>query len=266
MNILLPVDEQYVDVNGKPKRGAPYEVKLNNFINKANTKYNWKYDYNKVQWVDSFTQVTIVCPRHGDFKQKPADHMNSKHGCPLCGHNKLNNHPSKKLLEAVIAEATEAHNGYYTYEHLEYKSMNDQGMITCPVHGDYPMSIKAHLRGDGKCPQCYRRNTGFYSQGYFANHPEQKSILGKLYFVKIYNDAEAFYKVGITKHGAYHRFYVDEKLPYSLEIIKEVEMPLYDAYCKEQMLLEQYRDYYITPLIDFPGKTECLTIDIRDEI
>lgn len=165
-----------------------------------------------------------------------------------------------------ISKAMEIHSNYYTYPNLNYKSLNDQINVVCPIHGEFHPHARSHLRGEGKCDQCFRRNTGFYSQGYFANHPEQKSILGKLYFVKIYNDTEAFYKVGITKHGAYHRFYVDEKLPYSLEIIKEVEMPLYDAYCKEQILLEKYSDYYITPLIEFPGKTECLSIDIRDEI
>lgn len=196
MNILLPVDEKFIRCDGAPKVNAPYEVRLNNFINKANIKHGWKFDYSKVVWNGPDDNIIIVCPEHGEF------------------------HPH----------------------------------------------ARSHLRGEGKCDQCFRRNTGFYSQGYFANHPEQKSILGKLYFVKIYNDTEAFYKVGITKHGAYHRFYVDEKLPYSLEIIKEVEMPLYDAYCKEQILLEKYSDYYITPLIEFPGKTECLSIDIRDEI
>lgn len=266
MNILLPVDPTWLKSNGSPKRNCPYEVKLNNFINKANIKYDWKYDYSKVVWVSPVDPVIITCPIHGDFTQKPHDHFGSKHGCQKCGNDKLCNHPWKTSETDYIEKAVVVHANYYTYPNLNFKSLNDKINVECPIHGEFQTHPRSHLLGEGKCRQCFRRNTGFYSHGYFNNHPEQKTVLGKLYFVKMYNNTEEFYKIGITKHGAYHRFYVVEKLPYSLDIIKEVEMPLYDAYCKEQLLLEKYSDCCTTPLIDFPGRTECLNADIRDEI
>ena len=266
MKEMLFVDQTYLRSNGAPKRNAPYEVKLNNFINRANAKYDFKFDYSKVVWVDQYTEVIITCPEHGDFNQKPDNHMCSSTGCPKCGKKKLTNHPLKWTEEDFIKKANEIHEGYYTYTDMGFKSMNDQIKVTCPVHGPYDISAKAHLRGDGKCPECFRRQSGFYSDGYFRNHPEAKDIPGKLYFVKLYNETEEFFKVGITKHGAYHRFYVDEKVPYNMEIIKETEMTLFEAYRREQELLEKYKDHYFIPLIDFPGKTECLNKDIRSEI
>ena len=265
MKEILFVDPTYIKANGRPKLNAPYEVKLNNFINKANAKYDYKFDYSKVIWVGPHTEVTIVCPIHGDFQQKPDNHMCSTNGCPKCGKDKLNHHPWKLTEDDYIKQASEIHENYYSYPNLNYKSLNDQINVVCPVHGEYSMHARAHLSGGGKCSKCVRRSSGFYSHGYFNNHPET-IVSGKLYFVKLYNANEEFFKIGITKHGAYHRFYVDEKIPYEMEIIKEVEMPLYEAYCREQELLEKYKDHYFHPSMDFPGRTECLNMDIRDEI
>ena len=41
------------------------------------------YDYSKVEYKGSFEKVTIICPKHGEFKQTPFTHK-SGHGCPQC--------------------------------------------------------------------------------------------------------------------------------------------------------------------------------------
>ena len=42
------------------------------------------YEYKKVRYVNNSTNVIIVCPKHGDFKQRPNDHLRGK-GCNDCG-------------------------------------------------------------------------------------------------------------------------------------------------------------------------------------
>ena len=43
-----------------------------------------KYDYSKVEYVDNVTNVCIICPEHGEFFQRPNNHLNGC-GCPECG-------------------------------------------------------------------------------------------------------------------------------------------------------------------------------------
>lgn len=46
--------------------------------------HNNKYDYLNVQYKDMHTKVCIICPIHGEFLQKPNNHLNQKQGCPNC--------------------------------------------------------------------------------------------------------------------------------------------------------------------------------------
>ena len=54
-----------------------------NFVKKANIIHKGKYDYSKVEYVDSKTKVEIICPKHGSFWQKPPYHLDGN-GCQKC--------------------------------------------------------------------------------------------------------------------------------------------------------------------------------------
>ena len=59
------------------------------FIRKAKEIHGDKYDYSKtVYGKDNKTKVCIICPIHGEFKQKPNVHLNGK-GCRICKTSKL---------------------------------------------------------------------------------------------------------------------------------------------------------------------------------
>jgi len=53
---------------------------IKNFIQKSNEIHNNKYNYDKVVYKTAKTKVIINCPKHGDFEQKPNDHL-SGYGC-----------------------------------------------------------------------------------------------------------------------------------------------------------------------------------------
>ena len=79
--------------NGCPKCGIESMQKKQSstteeFINKAREIHGGKYDYSKVQYVNSHTDVCIICPEHGEFKQTPNKHLMWQ-GCPNCNNNKL---------------------------------------------------------------------------------------------------------------------------------------------------------------------------------
>jgi len=57
------------------------------FIEKAKEIHGNKYGYDKVEYTNNKTKVTITCLTHGDFKQIPNDHLRGN-GCPKCNNSK----------------------------------------------------------------------------------------------------------------------------------------------------------------------------------
>ena len=60
------------------KKDLAYVIKMGTII------HNGKYDYSLVQFTKMFDNKTIICPKHGEFKQTPANHINHKQDCPAC--------------------------------------------------------------------------------------------------------------------------------------------------------------------------------------
>ena len=59
------------------------KLKIENFIERANKIHYSKYDYSKVDYINNKTKVKIICPKHGEFLQRPKDHLKGD-GCPKC--------------------------------------------------------------------------------------------------------------------------------------------------------------------------------------
>lgn len=69
--------------HGCPKCGGSEKLSNTLFIEKANKKHNNKFCYNKTNYYNARSKVTITCPTHGDFLQTPNVHL-SGCGCPKC--------------------------------------------------------------------------------------------------------------------------------------------------------------------------------------
>jgi very-short-patch-repair endonuclease len=80
--------EQIPDFHLNRKCGCPKcadNVPLTNsiFTEKANSIHNNKYDYSQVNYVNSRTNIEIICREHGNFVQVPYSHLLGV-GCPSC--------------------------------------------------------------------------------------------------------------------------------------------------------------------------------------
>ncbi len=62
------------------------------FIARAQAVHGDRYDYSKVKYVNNQTKVCIICKEHGEFWQKPKNHL-SGNGCVICSKENT----SKKL-------------------------------------------------------------------------------------------------------------------------------------------------------------------------
>ena len=136
--------------NGCPKCAGK---NLNNeeIIRRFKEVHGNKYDYSKVEYVDSKTKVCIICPEHGEFWQTPNSHLKGR-GCPKCGIIKLKK-TFTRTSEQFIQEAKKIHGDKYDYSKVKYINCKEKVCIICPEHGEFWQTPDSHLQGRG-CVLC----------------------------------------------------------------------------------------------------------------
>jgi hypothetical protein len=144
----------HLNGQGCPKCGGRYKFTTKEFIEKAKAVHDDKYDYSKVEYVNCNTKVCIICPEHGEFWQKPSNHLSGQ-GCPKCVGNE------QSTTEDFIRRAKAVHGDKYDYSKVEYVNCNAKVCIICPEHGEFWMTPKNHLYGKG-CACCNRGLTKQY--------------------------------------------------------------------------------------------------------
>lgn len=140
------------------------------FIEKAKKIHGDKYDYSKVSYTSSNEEVCLICPKHGEFWQKPNHHLQGS-GCPKCSLER-----PCMTTEEWIKKAILVHGDKYDYSKTEYKSPHSLVTITCPVHGDFKQRATYHLSGNG-CQKCAVRNSKFEDEVYeFISELEENAV------------------------------------------------------------------------------------------
>jgi hypothetical protein len=116
------------------------------FIEKAIQIHGDKYDYSMVEYINTQTKITIICPIHGKFIQTPNRHLAGQ-GCAKCAENEI------LTTDAFIDKAKMIHSHRYNYSQSEYVRSSIKIKIICPNHGVFEQTPNRHLMGDG-CPKC----------------------------------------------------------------------------------------------------------------
>ena len=151
--------------------GAP-RVTLDVFLERVKKIHHDKYDYSKVDWVNTRIPVEIVCPVHGSFFQKPFKHMQGQ-GCPNCRRN------ANVTQDVFIERAKKIHHDKYDYSRVHYVNMQTPVEIICPIHGSFFQTPAKHVK-TGKCkaqgcPQCrYIRQRQTLQRRYGVDNPMRK--------------------------------------------------------------------------------------------
>ena len=130
----------HLNGNGCPKcKGKNRRMTVSEFICKAKKVHSDKYDYSKVEYVNSQTKVCIICPEHGEFWQTPSSHLQGC-ACPKCGKS------FHYTTEEFIRRAIEIHGNKYDYSKVEYKNANTPVCIIYPEHGEFWIKPSSYLR------------------------------------------------------------------------------------------------------------------------
>lgn len=110
------------------------------FIGKSNQIHNNLYTYANTKYIDYTTPVLITCREHGDFEQKPREHLTGN-GCQECGGVK------PITQEDFISRSNIIHKDKYDYSLVKYKSRLEPVIIICPTHGEFTQCPKYHYLG-----------------------------------------------------------------------------------------------------------------------
>lgn len=90
VKIICPEHGVFEQVPHSHLKGAGCPICANNFmdldlfIKKSRLIHGDRYDYYRVVYTRNSTKVAIICPVHGEFRQRPNAHLRGS-GCSLCG-------------------------------------------------------------------------------------------------------------------------------------------------------------------------------------
>ena len=146
------------------------------FIRKAREVHGDRYDYSKVEYINSIMNVIIICIKHGEFLQRPNNHLQRK-GCVNC----IDRTKRRSNIEEFIKKAKDIHGDTYDYSKYNYVNSHTKGIIICKTHGEFTQHAGNHLQGKG-CDYCGTERTANIRRKPFDKFIQQsKNIHGDTY-------------------------------------------------------------------------------------
>ncbi len=138
---------KHLQKQGCPKCAGHEKINTIQFIEKANIIHKNKYDYTKVNYINSSTKIIIICRIHGEFKQVANSHIQG-YGCPKCG---IIRDPN---VDEFITKANQKYCGLYDYSKINYINSHEKIIIICKTHGDFEQTPSDHLNSKYGCLKC----------------------------------------------------------------------------------------------------------------
>ena len=132
----------------------PKKKTTEQFIADARAVHGDKYDYSKVEYVNSNTKVRITCPIHGEFWQTPLNHIHGKQNCPECG-ELIRRKKRATGVDAFIKTSRSIFGDKYDYSKITNYTNNKANVeIICPIHGPFNRRVFDHTVMKRGCPVC----------------------------------------------------------------------------------------------------------------
>jgi hypothetical protein len=240
-----PEGLHYFDKLGRIKTTLPKHIIQDWFCIRSHVVHEGKYDYSLVKYTNSKARVRIICPIHGEFSQRPADHVNSGNGCPECG-TKSTADKRRTSWEDLVYQANLKFSHKFTYEPLEeFKRIKTSKIkIICPEHGAHESYWGTHLISHSGCPGCR----------------DYEGKQQKVYILQF----GSFVKIGISCNVPRRLRELRGSGKRQWELIKSFETPdSHSAYYYEQRLHKEFSKYRTSKFSGEDGATEIfeMTVD-----
>lgn len=143
---------------------AADKTSLDEFISRSNQKHKKFYDYSLIKQLFGLNKkYKIICPLHGIFEQRAADHLNG-FGCVKCKAANLSKQKTTSKQKR-ISQLTSIHNNYQFIIDNDTKVHNKIEVI-CPIHGSFHATIGNLLHQSSGCPSCSRTTSNAETELY----------------------------------------------------------------------------------------------------
>ena len=164
----------HLSVYGCPKcyderRGANLRDDLTTFISKAKQIHGDKYDYSKVKYINSRTEICIICPEHGEFWQTPHNHLKGQN-CPLCAKEKRKTKELYNNQQKFIELSKQKFGNKFDYSKVNYENNRNKVTLICSKHGEISVIPYEHLSSQFGCKQCAVESVGKERINTYAHH------------------------------------------------------------------------------------------------
>ena len=150
-------------------------IDTKDFIERVKSIHGDKYDYSKVIYTGRFKDITIICPIHGEFKQKPDKHLCGQ-GCPKCNESKNERLVKNFLIEKNVSFETQKKFSWLGRQSLDFylpdyniaiECQGEQHFIPIPIfNGEEGLKVNRQ-RDIEKYEKCVKNNIKIY---YFINN------------------------------------------------------------------------------------------------
>lgn len=121
------------------------------YIENVKNKFGDRYDYSKVEYINSRSNITIICKEHGEFLQNAYAHSKYGRGCIKCVERiRCRDFSTEKYIE----KAKIIHGDKYDYSKVNYIHSELKVIIICKEHGEFLQRATHHINSNQECPKC----------------------------------------------------------------------------------------------------------------
>jgi hypothetical protein len=205
------------------------------------------YDLEKINHFRTFEECHEIAKQFSHRNAFCEGHPGAYYKCHREGWlDKVCSHMTQKHIKHTFEECLTVAKQYKT--RIDFKRNSLRHYAKCLREGwmDTVCSHMAPAVGGGASRRRFIKNCQSNNSGY-----------GLFYIIKLYDDAEVFYKIGVTSRTIAER-YLDEAKRYMIDEIVEIEAPSAFIWDLEKYLKETYvKPFAYIPADKFKGATEC---------
>jgi len=195
-------------IDGCDKCQDKYSPTTEEWIEKAKKIHGDKYDYSKVVYEKNYKEVIIICKidGHGEFSQLPSNHVKG-HGCRDCGYLETSK-KQKFTKEEFTQKAKDIHGDKYDYSKVVYENCDENVIIICKDHGEFPQTPYHHVNDRNGCPTCAHITNGLLKRSNTEDFIEKAKKIhrDKYDYSKVVYEMWNKYVIIICKIGGHGEF------------------------------------------------------------
>ena len=211
--------------------------------------------------VGVYDKIDILCKHHGVFEQTLYHHISRKQGCPECSNRTRGLYKTEKWLTKAtdkILKELKLDDSCAFVSNCNVKGSKDHFTFNCKEHGNFGKSFGNFMQGQ-RCPDC-NVFEGWGKKSYIERGKAFYEGKSNIYLIRVYNENESFYKVGITFHHDLKKRFTKHEMPYRYEKIMTINADVEEIVDFEMNVHKTNKPYHYAPEVKFGGSVrECFT-------